>query len=1180
MKDSPTIIKNRKLSPTQDFQLLRQWGITRIEELGSQLWTDYNIHDPGITILEVLCYALTDLGYRTDFPIEDLLTHPIDQPSKDFFTAAEILTCNPVTVIDLRKLIIDQVGIQNGWLSNRYNPDSRRDIPLPDQEKGKPTFYYQCNENNRSYDIKFQADTGYESKILNGLYDVLLQLEEDAEFGDLNSNVIPWVVKNSLGQTKNVKVVLPPLEVQFPPWDYPIAQVLDYNTLTSATVTNYQNINGEITFDLQLNLTTTDATQNLTISLEGIELLIERKETVVINEAQIIATFETVDQNSFAFRLFKRWQMIMERIKRVFCVLHQHRNLDEDYVKFRLVPTQEIAICADIEVTADSDLEEILAKIYSEIDLFLAPPVRFYSLNEMQAKGKSTEEIFESVILDHGFIETEELAKSELKSEINVSDLYQIIMEIDGVIAVKNLLITNYFNGVAQTDGEPWCLRLGDSYNLNLYLDKSRVLFYKNNLPFKADLDQVKRLVQTLKATKQKPKLIRSEQDLPIPSGNYRELSQYISIQTEFPLVYGIGPEGLSTTATESRKAQAKQLKAFLMFFDQLLANYLAQLDYVKNLLSINPSLNIEHTYAVQPLYKGIGESDQDDFPKVANLFKPFVDDVKNNADPAIANADLDNLKFLQNQWNTWRNDSNNKYLKDLQKFSESETLFAQRRNRFLDHLIARFGESFTDYAILMYDLEGKRKGNTQLIEDKESFLAKYPEISRDRGKAFQYQCYKWETSDPWQANNVSGLKKRLCALLGIDNYQRRHLSYTESDIEDDFTITGSPDNFGFELSIDGEVVLQSLRNYATEAEAMNGIKMVINGAISSENYVIRPVTGGFELDLWYGDRCIPATEILNYFSVIENSGNYDFELSINSTVVLRNVNTVDSEVEAITLIRSVIENGKDIGKYQIHQMGEADSFDFDLYDGNGVKIATHGNTFATKPEAETQIQAIIEFLKANFFRLATHGNVLASKTNAKEKIKVISNYLEDKYFREGMHIFEHILLRPIREQTISDSDIEEGYFPECKLEENCDCPLKDYYSFRISVILPYWPIRFRNMEFREYVEETIHRETPAHILAKICWLDLGQMNELEDCYQQWLQTVNPNSDSQKISIPDREELSTQITALIKKLNTLTTVYPEGVLHDCQDPETNQNIIILNKTQLGTFKEIEDDTTE
>lgn len=49
--------------------------------MGSSLWTDYNIHDPGITILEALCYALTDIAYRAGWDINDLLT---PEPNKPF----------------------------------------------------------------------------------------------------------------------------------------------------------------------------------------------------------------------------------------------------------------------------------------------------------------------------------------------------------------------------------------------------------------------------------------------------------------------------------------------------------------------------------------------------------------------------------------------------------------------------------------------------------------------------------------------------------------------------------------------------------------------------------------------------------------------------------------------------------------------------------------------------------------------------------------------------------------------------------------------------------------------------------------------------------------------------------------------------------------------------------------
>jgi len=61
-----------------DYDALRALGISYIEKYSGNQWTDYNYHDPGVTILEQLCYALTDLGYRTDFSVTDVLQSQVD----------------------------------------------------------------------------------------------------------------------------------------------------------------------------------------------------------------------------------------------------------------------------------------------------------------------------------------------------------------------------------------------------------------------------------------------------------------------------------------------------------------------------------------------------------------------------------------------------------------------------------------------------------------------------------------------------------------------------------------------------------------------------------------------------------------------------------------------------------------------------------------------------------------------------------------------------------------------------------------------------------------------------------------------------------------------------------------------------------------------------------------------
>src|SRR5699024_10935549 len=119
MEKSVTISKSEELGLSRDYERLRALGLKHIEKLSSEIWTDYNVHDPGITLLEILCYAITDLGNRTSYDIADLLADKsVPSPSREdqFFTAREILTCNPVTISDFRKLLIDVEGVKNAWL--------------------------------------------------------------------------------------------------------------------------------------------------------------------------------------------------------------------------------------------------------------------------------------------------------------------------------------------------------------------------------------------------------------------------------------------------------------------------------------------------------------------------------------------------------------------------------------------------------------------------------------------------------------------------------------------------------------------------------------------------------------------------------------------------------------------------------------------------------------------------------------------------------------------------------------------------------------------------------------------------------------------------------------------------------------------------------------------------------
>ena len=67
------------------FQNLRNAGLAHIAAFSGKLWTDHNLHDPGITILEALCYVLTDLDYRTKLDFKDLIAST-DKDDNNFNT--------------------------------------------------------------------------------------------------------------------------------------------------------------------------------------------------------------------------------------------------------------------------------------------------------------------------------------------------------------------------------------------------------------------------------------------------------------------------------------------------------------------------------------------------------------------------------------------------------------------------------------------------------------------------------------------------------------------------------------------------------------------------------------------------------------------------------------------------------------------------------------------------------------------------------------------------------------------------------------------------------------------------------------------------------------------------------------------------------------------------------------
>ena len=707
----------------QDFYLLRREGIGHIQQAGSDHWTDYNTHDPGISILESVAYAITDLAYRTGFPIEDILastgssagpaTTAGPYPDQTFYSARRILTVNPVTADDVRRLLIDSGPVRNAWV----------------------------------------ACTSCGCATPRGLHDVRLELEADPSVGDLNDRKI--VRRRTVQAGGHLRPLT--LELRFPAWplarlnerdalaadDQPFQAVAvagPNNTTTGTTPVSDEELRRHWfdVFYVDLTITLAGGTviviENASLRLFGDNEV--RRQTDV---ASVLAWLADVTADGFAEPYRRKLALTASAVQAARSVLEAHRNLDEDYCHLRLVEIDDIAVCADVEVEPTADIELVQARIWFEIERYLDPPIDFWSLEELLARGEPVESVFNGPELDNGFLTADGLSASGLRSQLRVSDLIDRLSDIDGVVSIAGLLLTAYdatgnpiagvadpawHNGVAEfvpsRTSAAWLLYLRPDHRTRLHRALSRFQFTSRGLPFLPRMDEAEATLVQLHGQAARPKLRASDLDLPVPLGTRRELEAYHPIQHGFPLTYGIGPAGLPGTATAQRRAQARQLKGYLMVYEQLLRNGYAQLAHLGDLFSLDAAIS-------------------------ATYFSGLFDD-----EPIAGYGDLVDPAFTAGA---------------LQQLVETSTEFLERRNRFLDHLLARFGEGFGDYAMALTDLEGQSRARAELINDKITFLRALPRISHHRGKAFN------RAVAPCDPDNVSGLQQRVNLLLGLPDW-------------------------------------------------------------------------------------------------------------------------------------------------------------------------------------------------------------------------------------------------------------------------------------------------------------------------------------------------------------------------------------------------------------------------
>jgi len=899
------VIELNTESENFDYENLRDIAIELVQKYSGNVWTDYNLHDPGITIIEALCFALTDLVYRTNFPIQDILVNQsgkINYKDQSYYTADQILATNPTNLNDLKKVILDKVDeVQHISFTSKYDEV--------------------LSSNYR------------------GIYTAHVQLK-------------------------------------------PII----------------------------------------------IERINELKEKTSIDEA---------------------YHTIEVKINDVF---RSFRYLGIDLEKIKFLKPRELYIVADITISKDIDPEEIIAKIYFEINNYFTQIIKFESPIDLFNRSVDLIDIFDGPPLIKGVIQ-KNILQEQIKEAID-NNVATIIKSITGVKEVIHFS----FNEMAEEDSATLRIKEDEYFTINHLSELNKVKISSDDQEIKINRSFFDNLYREMISPS---KLSNVAEVAEITNKNlhgyYRSIDVYHTIQNHFPVIYGLGMEGLSSSEGDQRLAQLKQLKAFLLVFEQMMANYLSQLSATNKLFSNKIIQEDNQTYFSQAILNITG---------VKEILTFF-------------NAKDNELIDEEKAFNT--------LLKSLNNIAETDATFNDRKNAFFDHLLARFNISLNDYPVDLFEqLYGTRRATkiTNTLIWKSDILQNIDLITKNRTKAPTYDT----NTNEYDFINI------IYKLLYIQNKPFTSLIQA---FNKDLQQVDINHNTGIEIITHQKLVL--LEDIIPVVD--NNTLIHYNEEQADNNVTIFE----FQDDHVFVD----ASNIKNFKVIPDVFGRATFVILFKSksNENWRVITRVNTEAEASTKINQIIQYFLELNKLSegIHivenallRPNEEESiFGFQIVENNTKKTILRSTNFKNKKDNNKYLFELQQYISTlnndNFKEVITE---MGKKYLLYDSITTL-----DDWYTALIDIAPLFLHEP------SNYSIE-----FINKTVNNKYVKSNFYEYKISFILPSWPARFQDPNFKLFIKDIITEHLPAQLVPSFYFLDVEKIKAFETIYFEWVSLLNNKS--------------------------------------------------------------------
>jgi hypothetical protein len=432
---------------------------------------------------------------------------------------------------------------------------------------------------------------------------------------------------------------------------------------------------------------------------------------------------------------------LARRVRQVYAA---NRALGADLARVRVLRPRAYYLRGEIDTWGERSQAEVLAQILFDCDRYLASGLSAQRLRDVIALDWSPERVYDGPATRHGHVDVRPGADGD--APVTVSELIGVIQKIDGVRRIRALSIVDA--GLRpvpaiprdRADGACGVLAFpaGEELAELLRVQPEQGIEYgvsEQTIPPVPAWRSANRLLYEearleLAKLRFEQRAFRADDSgartrYALPSGTRRELHAYYSVQHEFPAVYGIGKYGLPDSASPERKAQARQLQGYLYPMEQLMANYLQNLQDFPRLFGLGNE--DARSYGSQYL-------DGPAAPGLAALYRE---------PPDATRARLARVLGRQDE-------------------------HVERKGRVYDYLLAIYGETFPQTALRRFNHYHPHDTETWLLDAKRRLLAQLVELSGRRGSGADY------TLAPDAPGALAPLVRRAAILLGFDGGERQ----------------------------------------------------------------------------------------------------------------------------------------------------------------------------------------------------------------------------------------------------------------------------------------------------------------------------------------------------------------------------------------------------------------------